>query len=189
MVRVNDLDNNSSSGISTFTVLTYNCLASNLAEAQYFPHTNPAHLEFSYRSKLFEKELRSFNADIVCLQEMHRHDLESWLCPFLAQLGYDQGTFAERGGTKAKDGVVTFFKKDKFQLVAHHRLGYYDTAHVQFPNQAVLATYNAALFCLLQFRTDNVRFWNELILKRCPSLFRRTMRKTMDHVYGSAILI
>ncbi|CAF3783778.1 unnamed protein product, partial [Adineta steineri] len=72
--------------VSTFSILTYNCLASNLAEAQYFPKTNPAYLDFSYRSKLFERELQSFNADIVCLQEMHKDDLRRWLNPFLSQL-------------------------------------------------------------------------------------------------------
>ena len=146
---------------STFTILTYNCLASNLAEHQYFPQTNPAHLDFSYRSKLFERELQSLNADIVCLQEMHRDDLHNWLSPFLSQLGYDNGTFAERGGSKAKDGVVIFFKRNKFKLITQHRLGYFDIAQSQFPNQAALATYNAALFCLFQIQNDQANESNK----------------------------
>jgi CCR4-NOT transcription complex subunit 6 len=149
MIRIKGIDENPAS-ISTFTILTYNCLASNLAAAQYFPHTNPAHLDFSYRSKLFERELLLFNADIVCLQEMHKDDFRQWLRPFLTQLGYDEGTFAERGGSKAMDGVVTFLKRDKFKLVTHHRLGYFDSAQAQFPTQVTLATYNTALFCLVQ---------------------------------------
>jgi mRNA deadenylase 3'-5' endonuclease subunit Ccr4 len=156
MIRVKGIDDHSAP-ISTFTILTYNCLASNLAETQYFPHTNPAHLDFSYRSKLFERELQSFNADIVCLQEMHKDDLHQWLSPFLSQLGYDNGTFAERGGTKAKDGVVIFFKRDKFKLLTQHRVGYFDSAQVQFPTQPELATYNAALFCLLQIQNNKVK--------------------------------
>ncbi|UJR29036.1 hypothetical protein I4U23_010251 [Adineta vaga] len=151
MIRIQNTDD-SPAPLSTFTILTYNCLASNLAESQYFPHTNPIHLEFSYRSKLFERELQSFNADIVCLQEIHRDNFHQWLSPFLAQLGYSEGIFAERGGIKAKDGVVLFFKQDKFKLITHHRLGYFDSAQEQFPNQTALATYNAALFCLLQLQ-------------------------------------
>ncbi|NJL78125.1 MAG: hypothetical protein HC917_03525, partial [Richelia sp. SM2_1_7] len=58
----------------------------------------------------------SFNADIICLQEMHRDDFQQWLSPFLSQLGYNDGSFAERGGTRAKDGVAIFFKQDKFKL-------------------------------------------------------------------------
>lgn len=159
MICVNQLDRASSS-LPTFTLLTYNCLASNLAEPQYFPHTDPKHLDFAYRSKLFEKEFRSFDPDVLCLQEMHRDDLDNWLRPFLSQFGYNEGTFAERGGDKARDGVVTFFKKDKFKLVEHHRLGYYDSAQAQFPTQTALATYNAALFCLLQFNDKNEqRLW------------------------------
>lgn len=123
MIRVDNTDL-SSSAASTFTILTNNCLA----EGQYFPRTNPAHLAFSYRSKLFEKQFQSLNADILCLQEMHQDDFKDWLRPFRGQLGYDQGTFAEHGGDKAKDGLVTFFKRDKFQLIAHHRLGYFDSA-------------------------------------------------------------
>ncbi len=155
MIRLQNLDDHPTP-ISTFTILTYNCLASNLAETKYFPQTNPAHLNFSYRLKLFERELQSFNADIVCLQEMHKDDLHQWLSPFLSQLGYDNGTFAERGGTKAKDGVVIFFKRDKFKLIAHHRLSYFDSAQAQFPSQPALATYNVALFCLLQIQNNQV---------------------------------
>lgn len=141
---------------STFTILTYNCLASDLAETKYFPQTNRAYLDFSYRSKLFERELQSFDADIICLQEMHKDNFHQWLSPFLSQLGYDDGTFAERGGAKAKDGVVIFFKRDKFKLITQHRLGYFDSAQAEFPSQAALATYNAALFCLLQIRNNRV---------------------------------
>jgi len=155
MIRIKGIDDHPAP-ISTFTILTYNCLASNLAEQQYFPQTNPSHLDFSYRSKLFERELQSFNADIVCLQEMHKDNFDQWLSPFLSQLGYDKGTFAERGGTKAKDGVVIFFKQDKFKLITQHRLGYFDSAQAQFPTQADLATYNAALFCLLEIQNTKV---------------------------------
>jgi mRNA deadenylase 3'-5' endonuclease subunit Ccr4 len=158
MIRLQDLDDYPIP-TSTFTILTYNCLASNLAETQYFPQTNPIYLDFSYRSKLFERELQSFNADIVCLQEMHKDNFHQWLSPFLSHLGYDNGTFAERGGTKAKDGVVIFFKRDKFKLITHHRLDYFDSAQAQFPSQAALATYNAALFCLLQIRNNQVELF------------------------------
>lgn len=159
MIRL-EAPKNSPTPASSFTILTYNCLASNLAEPQYFPQTNPTHLDFSYRSKLFERELQSFNADTVCLQEMHRDNLLEWLTPFLSQLGYDDGTFAERGGTTAQDGVVVFFKRDKFKLITQHRLGYFDSAQAQFPNQAALATHNAALFCLPQIQNNQVGLLN-----------------------------
>jgi len=151
MIRVNNINDHEKPAF-TFSILTYNCLASNLAEPKYFPYTNPAHLDFSYRSKLFERELQSLNADIICLQEMHKDDLQQWLSPFLSQLGYSNGCFAERGGTKAKDGVVLFFKQEKFKLLNHYRLGYFDCAQKQFPTQGELATYNAALFCLLEIQ-------------------------------------
>ncbi|CAF4598013.1 unnamed protein product, partial [Rotaria sp. Silwood2] len=80
--------------------------------------------------------------DIVCLQEIHQDDFHQWLSPFLFQLGYGEGTFAKRGGTKAKDGVVIFFKRDKFKLINQYRLDYFDIAQVQFPTEASLATYN-----------------------------------------------
>ncbi|CAF3511114.1 unnamed protein product [Rotaria sp. Silwood1] len=160
MIRIKNNDDHHTS-ISTFTILTYNCLASNLAESQYFPKTNPTHLDFSYRSKLFEKELQSFNADIVCLQEIHEENFQQWLSPFLLQLGYDEGTFAKRGGTKAKDGVVIFFKRDKFKLINQHRLDYFDRAQDQFPTETSLATYNVALFCLLQMQNVKTNVSNK----------------------------
>lgn len=155
MIHVNESAGNHES-TSKFTILTYNCLASNLAEPQWFPKTNPSYLNFSYRSKLFENEFKTFNADIICLQEMHEDDLNEWLSPFLSQLGYDSGGFAIRGGTKAKDGVTVFFKRDKFKLISQHRLSYFDSATAQYPTQASLATYNAALFCLLQIQNNQV---------------------------------
>lgn len=161
MIRLKGIDDQPVP-VSTFTILTYNCLASNLAETQYFPHTNPAYLEFSYRSKLFEREFQSFNADIICLQEIHKDDFNQWLSPFLSQLGYDNGTFAERGGTKAKDGVVIFFRRDKFKLITHHRLAYFDRAHTQFPTEVALATYNTALVCLLQIQNHKVKLNHNL---------------------------
>ncbi|CAF3418525.1 unnamed protein product [Rotaria sp. Silwood2] len=154
MIHIKNIIDDHHGSISTFTILTYNCLASNLAEPKYFPRTDPTHLDFSYRSKLFEHELQSFNADIVCLQEIHQDDFHQWLSPFLFQLGYGEGTFAKRGGTKAKDGVVIFFKRDKFKLINQYRLDYFDIAQVQFPTEASLATYNVALFCLLQIQNN-----------------------------------
>ncbi|CAF0848426.1 unnamed protein product [Rotaria sordida] len=160
MIRIKNNDDHHAS-ISTFTILTYNCLASNLAEPKYFPQTDPTHLDFSYRSKLFEHELQLFNADIVCLQEIHQDNFHQWLSPFLFQLGYDEGTFAKRGGIKAKDGVVIFFKRDKFKLITQHRLDYFDSAQIQFPTEASLATYNVALFCLLQIQNNKTNVSNE----------------------------
>jgi len=151
MIRVNNINDHEKPAF-TFSILTYNCLASNLAEPKYFPYTNPAHLDFSYRSKLFERELQSLNAHIICLQEMCKNDFQQWLNPFLSRLGYGDGCFAERGGSRAKDGVVIFFKQDKFKLLKQHRLSYFDSAQKQFPTQPTLATYNAALFCLLEIQ-------------------------------------
>lgn len=159
MLSVHSLDKYCESNFK-FTILTYNCLASNLAEAKYFPHTDPKFLDFSYRSKLFEHEFKSFNADIICLQEIHIDDFHQWLKPVLHQLGYNEGTFAERGGPKAKDGVAIFFKNNKFKLVKQHRLSYFDSAQLQFPAQPSLATYNVALFCLLQIQNIEVKLKN-----------------------------
>ncbi|CAF3011389.1 unnamed protein product [Rotaria sp. Silwood2] len=161
MIHIKNIIDDHHGSISTFTILTYNCLASNLAEPKYFPRTDPTHLDFSYRSKLFEHELQSFNADIVCLQEIHQDDFHQWLSPFLFQLGYGEGIFAKRGGTKAKDGVVIFFKRDKFKLINQYRLDYFDIAQVQFPTEASLATYNVALFCLLQIQNNKTNVSKE----------------------------
>jgi len=54
-------------------------------------------------------ELISFNADVLCLQEVDNYD--NWWRPQLQAAGYD-GLFVKRGG-RHKDGVATMFLRSK----------------------------------------------------------------------------
>ncbi|CAF4552722.1 unnamed protein product, partial [Rotaria sp. Silwood2] len=119
MIRVTaTAGNNDSDKLPTFTVLSYNCLASHLATSSWFPRTDPKYLEFSYRSKALEQQFRQLNADIACLQEINVNDFHTWLVPFMLSLGYAQGLLA-KDRESALMGVATFFKNDKFSLIEH----------------------------------------------------------------------
>ncbi|CAF1511924.1 unnamed protein product [Didymodactylos carnosus] len=166
MINVSNENASTVDSITDFTIMSYNCLASNLAKSQYFPKSDPVYLDFGYRSKLFEGEFKRFDSDIVCVQEMNKNDFQTWLLPYMIQLGYAPGLFSERGGT-AEDGVSTFYKRDKFSLLHYERLGYSDYAEAQYKSwknklpleQFNLATYNAALFCNLKMLKNNKSVW------------------------------
>ena len=54
--------------IGVFRVLTYNSLAEIYATRQRYPYCPVWALSWSFRRELLERELQSYNADIVCLQ-------------------------------------------------------------------------------------------------------------------------
>ena len=61
--------------LNEFRVVTYNLLAdlyadSDFSRTELFPQCPPYALEIGYRKSLFIKELKGYNADIMCLQEV-----------------------------------------------------------------------------------------------------------------------
>ena len=58
------------------------------------------------------KEVLSYNADILCLQECDNY--REWWQGKMGLAGYD-GVFMKRDGA-AKDGLAIFYKRDLFQL-------------------------------------------------------------------------
>lgn len=123
MIRVTTTTNSSDDAeLSTFTILSYNCLSSSAEKPKMFPRTDPKYLKFDYRSKLLEQEFRQFNADIVCLQEIVVNDFHKWFTPTMLLLGYAEGLFTKC--EEAEDGEAIFFKKDKFSLVKHRSIDY-----------------------------------------------------------------
>jgi len=83
-------------------ILSYNILADIYASEPYsknvlYPYCNPDALEIAYRQCLLGKELPSYNADILCLQEVGVRCYSSYLCPLMESHGY-QGCFQRKYG-------------------------------------------------------------------------------------------
>ena len=74
---------------SRFTVLTYNILADLYTTTQQFPTTETFALHWQYRKQVILKELASYDADIVCLQEVQSTSFHEDLKPEMDRRGFD----------------------------------------------------------------------------------------------------
>eukprot|EP00195_Chlamydomonas_chlamydogama_P016392 CAMPEP_0202900342 /NCGR_PEP_ID=MMETSP1392-20130828/11166_1 /ASSEMBLY_ACC=CAM_ASM_000868 /TAXON_ID=225041 /ORGANISM="Chlamydomonas chlamydogama, Strain SAG 11-48b" /LENGTH=568 /DNA_ID=CAMNT_0049586715 /DNA_START=168 /DNA_END=1874 /DNA_ORIENTATION=- len=110
-----------------FTLLTYNLLADLYAKAD-FANSCPAwSLHWHYRKKNLLRELLTYKADILCLQEVQSdHYLEFW-APELQKAGYvaiykKKTAEIYTDNKYAIDGCATFFRRDRFSLVKKYEV-------------------------------------------------------------------
>jgi mRNA deadenylase, exonuclease subunit and related nucleases len=59
-----------------FSVMQWNTLARCCAIPAHHPKASQEHLNFEYRKELIAQEIRSYQADIICLEEVDSRDLE-----------------------------------------------------------------------------------------------------------------
>jgi CCR4-NOT transcription complex subunit 6 len=97
-----------------------NCWAGEISETskrRKYPHCNPDYLCWSYRLPLIKRDLVSFGADIICLQEVdygkYREDLE----PFMSRQGYSSCIQSCKDEGKQRYAVATFFRSERFEFV------------------------------------------------------------------------
>ncbi|KAK9427879.1 Endonuclease/exonuclease/phosphatase [Lipomyces doorenjongii] len=69
-------------------IMTYNVLGQALIRRKLFP-TNGDALKWRWRSKMLLSELKYYNADIMCLQEVDLAHMDTFYVPELKKLGYD----------------------------------------------------------------------------------------------------
>eukprot|EP00884_Botryococcus_braunii_P017342 jgi/Botrbrau1/4291/Bobra.0390s0031.1 len=112
---------------STFTVLTYNILADLYATPEQYNYCQPHMLAWPYRKQNLIKELLSYNADILCLQEVQSNHYSDFLQPELKKHGYDslykkKATEIYTGQVFASDGCATFFKTSRFKMMKKYEV-------------------------------------------------------------------
>lgn len=100
-----------------FRVISYNILADFYADSDFsrsdlFPYCPPYALAIDYRKQLFLREIRCYNADIICLQEV---DLKIFDIDLTVMLGMDglDGLYQKKGDTL--EGLATFYHRKKFR--------------------------------------------------------------------------
>lgn len=101
-----------------FTVMSYNVLCKNYASKQHYGYVPMWALSWEYRRDLIIKEILSYMADIICLQEVEFDKYESFFHTQLSSLGNYKGFFWPK--TRARtmneyersqvDGCATFWK-------------------------------------------------------------------------------
>lgn len=126
----------------TFTALTYNILAQNHIHRSAYPYCRKETLKWIFRRQLLSTELRAYEADIMCFQEMDR--FPDYFEPLLReQLGYDVAYY-QRNGAQGDVNAVAW-KRNRFEQVAQEQASFEATTmHLgSVPNVAQLVALRA----------------------------------------------
>ncbi|XP_076816680.1 protein angel homolog 2-like isoform X1 [Clavelina lepadiformis] len=112
----------------TISVMSYNILSQKLLElnGHLYGKCDPNILPWEFRWKNLQQELKEYNVDVLCLQEVeHCHYFQD-IKPWLETLGYSS-VYKKRSGSSPNkpDGVLTAFRTDKFRLLKAIPVEYY----------------------------------------------------------------
>lgn len=133
-----------SSGRFEFTVMCYNILSQNLLEMNktLYVHCQQDFLSWEYRLKNILGEIKCWDPDILCLQEVQEDHYREQLESILKASGYEC-IYKRRTGIKT-DGCATCYKPTKFSLIS--------SVPVEFfrPPADILNRDNVGMITLLQ---------------------------------------
>lgn len=155
-----------------FTVLSYNLLADLYASAEQFGYCPTWALHWPYRRANLLRELVSYNADIMCLQEVQSTHFTDFFAPELARAGYT-AIFKRKTNemytrdTYAIDGCATFFKKKKFALVKKYEVEF-NKAALSLAESLPSEQKTAALSRLLKDNVALIAVLEALVPPRAP---------------------
>lgn len=107
----------------SFTVATYNVLASTYINRGWYPHTPEHYLSPAWRLPAVADRIKALSADILCLQEVEDGQFAA-AADVLASPCY-RGQLALKGQGKP-DGCATVFRTDRFDLLDAVRVDYDD---------------------------------------------------------------
>ena len=109
--------------VASFSIASYNVLASAYIKPEWYPLTNPAFLDAGWRIPALVRHVCSFATDIICLQEIDRPTFAAFeAC--LSPRGYTAHYAAKTRGQP--DGCATFFREDRLAGRAIDVIGYSD---------------------------------------------------------------
>jgi mRNA deadenylase 3'-5' endonuclease subunit Ccr4 len=107
----------------SFSVATYNLLASAYVNRGWYPRSPAMVLNPAWRIPALAQYVSALNADLLCLQEVES-DVLATLRTTLAARGY--GVHYARKTAGRPEGVATFYREEKFKPVNATRLFYAD---------------------------------------------------------------
>ncbi|XP_007109815.1 protein angel homolog 2 isoform X2 [Physeter macrocephalus] len=108
-----------------FSVMSYNILSQDLLEdnSHLYKHCQRPVLHWSFRFPNILKEIKHFDADVLCLQEVQEDHYGTEIRPSLESLGY-HCEYKMRTGRKP-DGCAICFKHSKFSLISVNPVEFY----------------------------------------------------------------
>ncbi|TPX30834.1 hypothetical protein SmJEL517_g05704 [Synchytrium microbalum] len=156
----------------TFTLLCYNTLCDKYATSASYGYTPSWALNWEYRKEILLQEILTYNADVVCLQEVEMSQYEEYFRDQLQQHGDYESVFwpKSRARTMSEyerrgvDGCATFYKASKFSLVEKHLIEFQQIA-MQRPEfrktddilNRVMIKDNIAVITLLELKETGSR--------------------------------
>ena len=112
-------------GRHSLIVVSWNMLAhcwsgaaSEASQQKKYPHCDLKYLAWEHRLPLIKRDLVSFDADIICLQEVDYSKYHLDLQPFMFRHGYASYIQSCKNEEKQRYGVATFFRSHRFEFVA-----------------------------------------------------------------------
>eukprot|EP00794_Sanderia_malayensis_P019937 gene19937-21890_t len=112
-----------------FTVLSYNVLADQLLNDNRRLYEGYADwiLGWDYRKNNLLKEIVTYNADVICLQEVQQNHMSEFFIPKLKENGYI-GFYKKRTGGK-QDGCAIFYRGSRFKYLGCRMLEFRKQGH------------------------------------------------------------
>jgi len=96
----------------TFSVLQWNTLARCYTSSKHFPLLPREAIDFEVREKLLSQEIKSYNADVICLEEVDKTDLQF----FKSLYSENEYSFSYAKKPHSKDGICILIKRP-FELM------------------------------------------------------------------------
>lgn len=138
----------------SFSIMTYNCLAQTLIRREMFPESGPA-LKWFMRSKVLLHEIKHYNADVCCLQEIDYVQYDLFWAVELPKYGYK--TFFYHEDSKSH-GVMIIWKDALFQLREHRNINFDEAYSDEIAPRT--RTNNVGLLVALEFKEQFLRRQN-----------------------------
>ena len=119
-----------------FRIISYNVLAEIYATQSQYPYCPQWALSFEYRRKLLMAELKKYDPDVMCLQEVQADQFNASLYHDLLAMGYEglfkAKTRASMGREGRIDGCALFYRTARFTLAEKYVIEFNDAAEATY---------------------------------------------------------
>ena len=148
-------------------ICSYNILAEIYTNQGVYPYCPRWALSWNFRSRNLIREIRNFNADIFCFQEVQADRFNAFFYPEMRALGYEglykKKTRQAMGAEGKVDGCAIFYRTSRVSLREKYVIEFNDAAVTMARNGTIIAkksgrspTEKEVTDALERLRKDNV---------------------------------
>lgn len=124
-------------------ICSYNILAEIYSNQTVYPYCPRWALSWNFRSRNLIRELKNFNADIFCLQEVQADRFNKFFYPEMRALGYEglykKKTRQSMGAEGKVDGCAIFYRTSRVNLLEKYVIEFNDAAVTMFRSGTIIA--------------------------------------------------